>query len=305
MAYFDLKVGYSCNNDCVHCVIAGKRSISDLTTEKIKLIIRKRPKQDSIGFTGGEVTIREDFFDIVKYAKKRGHLVSLQTNGTRFADWSFAKEASKHIDGILIAIHSACSEIHDKVVQNSGMHAKTIQGFKNIVKLNIPHRSQTVISKINADYLEETFDYIQSISAGTRMSLTYPHPNGNAYSKSVVPRYSDIRTCIQRVLKKYASLLTIEAIPICYLYPYQDQVVNVDEELINHISIKGFDSSLGPDLIEDYSARLMKEKRKGQRCRNCIFDSRCPGVWKEYVEFYGDNFDLFPVLAGKKKVVNF
>ena len=37
----DLKVGFSCNNNCIHCVISDKFSERDLTLQEIKIIIDK------------------------------------------------------------------------------------------------------------------------------------------------------------------------------------------------------------------------------------------------------------------------
>ena len=64
---YDLKVGYSCNNRCKHCVIAGNKvhkiecnESIDLSFEEIKSLIEEncRDNVNRIVLTGGEVTIR-------------------------------------------------------------------------------------------------------------------------------------------------------------------------------------------------------------------------------------------------------
>lgn len=309
MAYFDLKVGFTCNNNCVHCVITDKKSTKDLTTDEIKNIISSRPIEDIIGFTGGEPTIRKDFIELAKFAKEKGHEVYLQTNGTKFSNEIFAKEASRYIDHILIAIHSCNRDVHDKIVQSSGMWDKTINGFKNIIKYNINYSTQTVISKLNISNILETYDMIQEMSPNCKMNFTFPHPNGNAYRnyKTVVPKYSEIKIHIQEVLEKYAHLISVEAIPFCYLYPYQDKVYhNFDEDLLKgELNRGGIDASNTnveffdrEGVTEDYFSSMLSDKIKGFKCKDCIFDDRCPGVWKEYLEFYRDEFDLFPITKG-------
>lgn len=300
MVYFDLKVGFSCNNNCIHCVVAGKRKTRDFSTQEIKSIIKNRPKEDCIGFTGGEPTIRKDFIELARYAKKRGHRVALQTNGTLFSDYGFAKEAGKYMDDVLIAIHSHKKSIHDKIVQRRGMYEKTVKGLKNIVELRIPHKTQTVISKLNVGHLKETYDFIQSVSPGCRMQMTFPHPMGNAYynKEKVVPRYSEIRKYIYKALKKYADILNTEAIPICHLYPYHNIVENIDEKIARHLKEeekRGVDFSRTEKNIENYLSLMFSDKRKRSECNQCIFNIRCAGVWKEYMEFYKDNPDLFPI----------
>ncbi|MFW6311139.1 MAG: hypothetical protein ACOC1K_02775, partial [Nanoarchaeota archaeon] len=213
---------------------------------------------------------------------------------------------------VLIAIHSHIPEIHNKIVDcptKLNMYERTTEGFKNLIKYDFDVVTQTVISNYNIKDLPETYDFIQDIAPGIYMNLTYPHPNGNAFhnAKDILPRYSDIKEYIHKILEKYAPLINTEAIPMCYLYPYQDKVnYNVDEELMKptHRPRSGLDPANAVETntffdetgrIEDYGNADLSEKRKGPLCRQCIFNSRCPGVWKEYVEFFKDRFDLFPI----------
>ncbi len=304
MTYFDIKVGYTCNNDCIHCVVAHARDREDMTTDQVKSIINERKEREYILFTGGEATIRNDFIDLIRHAKERGHNVALQTNGTRFSDLNFAREAGRYIDNLLIAIHSHDEEVHDEIVRVGGMYDKTIRGFKNIVKMGIRHKTQTVISRLNAKNLKETYSFIQDISPGCKMNLTFPHPMGNAYinKEKVVPKYSEIKRYLNRAMQAYSGLLVTEAIPICYLYPYHNAVENSDERMLKRKTFlinerrKGLNPLNNKDIIDDYSSLMLKEKRKGPDCIDCFFNDICVGVWKEYMEFYSDDLDLTPFI---------
>ena len=303
MKYFDLKVGFTCNNNCIHCVIAEKKETKDLSTQEIKKIIDTVPVETIIGFTGGEPTIRRDFIELATYAKDKGHNVALQTNGTRFADWDFASEACRVVDHVLIAIHSHIPEVHNSIVRSYGMYDDTIEGFKNITKLKMMCTTQTVLSKLNTETLLETYDFIQSINPGIKMNMTYPHANGNALTNSAVvcQRYSDIKDVLQACLKKYSSLLNTEAIPQCYLYPYQDDVTNFDLDLFKDEKSgidpanKGVKYFNDDGRIENYAISQLSERRKGPKCNECMFNEQCVGVWKEYAMLFKNNFDLFPI----------
>ena len=70
MLTYDLKVGYSCNNRCKHCVIedskdklVSQNTTVDLSTDEclkqIEFAFEKGAQY--IVLTGGEVTIRKDF----------------------------------------------------------------------------------------------------------------------------------------------------------------------------------------------------------------------------------------------------
>jgi len=308
MNYFDLKVGFSCNNDCIHCVVTDKRDTKDSSTEEIKAIIDNIPKDTIVGFTGGEPTIRKDFIELLKYCKEKGHKTALQTNGVKFENYEFAYEVSLYLDSVLIAIHSHDQRIHDSIVGGVGMFNSTIKGFKNIIKIGIDCNTQTVMSSLNIGQLLKTYDFIQSIAPGMRMNLTYPHLNGSAWENrySVSLRYSDIKDIIQSILQKYHFLLNVEAIPKCYLYPYQDSIYNFDSLLLDKNSGEKR-SGMDPanrnteffnekGIIEDYSVSQLAERIKGPRCEECIFNDSCAGVWKEYAEMYKNSFDLYPVV---------
>lgn len=310
--FFDLKAGFSCNNDCIHCVVTDKRETKDLSTEEIKNLIDDISIDTTIGFTGGEPTIRKDFIEILKYAKEKGHTTALQTNGTMFESEEFTNEVVKYLDSVLIAIHSHIPEIHNEIVadKTNKMYDKTIQGFKNLAKNKnkIFIRTQTVISKLNIKHLKETYDFIQGIMPNVPMNLTFPHPNGGAWinRELVVPRYSEIKPYLQDILSKWAHLIQTEAIPMCYLYPYQDKVEwNVDEKLItDFLNTEGMDPSQKSNesrlfdekgITKDYQTCMLKEKAKGPKCSECIFNNRCPGVWVEYMYMYAKKLDLFPI----------
>jgi MoaA/NifB/PqqE/SkfB family radical SAM enzyme len=139
--------------------------------------------------------------------------------------------------------------------------------------------------------------------------MTYPHPNGAAWHNRdiVVPRYTEIKDVIQSVLAKYHKFLATEAIPLCYLYPYQDKVFNFDSMLIDPDKRPGIDpanKNLGffdeEGFTDDYSVSQLGDKRKGPRCKDCVFNDTCVGVWKEYVQVHKDKFDLFPITEIKE-----
>lgn len=297
---FDLKVGFSCNNNCVHCVITDKSPYGDLSTEEIMSLIKNdvRPGEDII-LTGGEPTIRKDFLDIIKFIKENtnGKLI-LQTNGRKFQNIEFAKKTLEYVDVFLIAIHSNNSLDHDKITEEKGSHRQTVEGAFNIVNNKSERHSiisQTVISKYNYKNLLGTFDLIHELGI-REMYMTFPHPMGNSWSNfdEVVPQYIEIKDEIHSCLAKYGKIMSTEAIPMCYVHPYVD-ITRFAYERENDIANRGFDASNENGVVEDYGELLYGEFRKVPECKECIYDNRCVGVWKEYYEKYKDKMDLVPI----------
>lgn len=308
---FDLKIGFKCNNNCKHCVVADKRPCGELTLEEIMSIIDRIPQNiGAVVVTGGEPTISPYFVKILTKLKEKKFYVILQSNGTGFEDESLVEKTYKLIDNAHIAIHSSNAEVHDLIVGTSGMWEKTIKGFKNLLKKKeLFVTTQTVLSKYNIETLYETYEFIQELHPGSMMSMTYPHLMGNAYSlrEDVAFRYIDYKDIIQKCLKKFGSHLNTEAIPYCHLFPYENKVRFVTEERILDfyrnqggygVTRLGVDFSDGFES-KDYNYLDTISRVKAPRCKECIFQDGCLGVWKEYIELFKNNLDLFPITKEK------
>lgn len=74
----------SCNMRCKHCYMyAGTALGSELSTAEIKKLLYDFAKHHGVKLTitGGEATLRNDFEQIVKYAKSLGLVITVLTNG--------------------------------------------------------------------------------------------------------------------------------------------------------------------------------------------------------------------------------
>lgn len=296
----DLKIGFRCNNNCIHCVVANKRSTKDLEINLIKDLI-KNSQEPEIVFTGGEPSLYSYLPDLLKYASEEGHICWIQTNGTGFADRELAERCAPYIFNAHVAIHSYRPEVHNSIVQDKTgtMWEKTIQGFRNLKELGVPcMTTQTVVTRLNMETVYDTFRWIQEQWPGTHMSFTYPHMMGNALKNAheVCFKYSEYKEEMHRIFRDFHELLFIESVPFCYQHPYVDQLKSAEKDLLsNFCSNKiGYDFSGGSHL-KNYRDLDLRERRKAIRCLECIYFKECPGVWKEYIDLNYDILDLFPI----------
>lgn len=290
--FLDLKMGFMCNNACIHCFIS-KRGESFLSTNQIKSIINTTSKS-GILFTGGEPTIRPDIIQIVKYTQSLGKKVFMQSNGRMFADPVFTKTISPYLDTVIIAFHDSNPSVFDKISAIKGSFEETYNGMHNLLENNVYMLTQTVITKLNYTNLLSTFDFIQNIGSIDKMTLTFPHPVGRAYSTNVVPTYTEIEPYLKPVLEKYSKQLFTHYIPLCYLYPYQDDIFVIDRNEVGNREELGVDYVSGQWKEIDYGNQL-HAKIKSESCKTCIFNSQCPGIWREYGELYNFNIDVKPI----------
>lgn len=111
-----------CNESCKHCYMyAGKAMDNELTTTEITRILQEFSDFGGqvVTFTGGEATIRKDFFDIAAFAKMLGLKVCLLTNGL-LLNQEYAKKLSGCIDEVQISIDGYDRESYTAVRQVDG-----------------------------------------------------------------------------------------------------------------------------------------------------------------------------------------
>ncbi len=97
-----MEVTQRCNNQCLHCynnLSAGdpKARDEELSFAEYRQIIDELVDAGCLWllFTGGEIFIRKDFFDIYTYARQKGLLITLFTNGTLITS-DIADELAQH-----------------------------------------------------------------------------------------------------------------------------------------------------------------------------------------------------------------
>jgi len=121
-----------CNFNCVHCYLHDHHVSQELSYERIIQIIDLLYEKGVLflTFTGGEIFTRSDFLDIYLYAKKKGFIVELYTNGaliTEAAISMFAKYPPLLVD---ISLYGACEETYEHVTGVSGAFEKVLSNIK-------------------------------------------------------------------------------------------------------------------------------------------------------------------------------
>ena len=296
-SFFTVRTGFSCNVRCIHCFTENKKVADDHSTEELKEIIDAAPTNTTvIVVTGGEPTVRSDLVEILSYIKDKGYINSIQTNGIKLGDSKYFDSVIPYIDSVFIPVHSNDSKIHDEITQAPGSWGKTVKGIENCLRTSGPLVvTNTVINQLNYKTLLSTFDFLQSINPGGSMTLTFPHPVGAAHSTKIVPWLPDVKEHVLSTVKKYAYLMSTHYIPKCYLYPYQNILINVDD------SDDGSVSKPGIDYIEtgwqqvDYGDFKQSFRVKSINCIKCRFDKECLGMWREYGELYPNDLGLTPI----------
>lgn len=303
--YTDIKVGYSCNNSCIHCVIApikanlmnGDEGI-DSSTNTVKTHIDEAFNRgsDAIVLTGGEITIRKDFHELVHHAISKGLKVTIQTNARKLANpkmLSFLNDAPRI--QFIVAIHGPTAEIHDRVTRVPNSFKQTVQAIDNLTQYeNADVCGKLVISNLNRSHLKETVVFLAGHGIN-RSVVAFPHAKDfpEEVFKKVIPAYRDIQKPLLEALdyaRDNGLKLRFETIPYCILRGRSEYwKYSLDANyIVNGPDVPGFIQATDDDELKDWEKLRKQIKTKGEQCNLCVMDKICEGPWTEYVDYFGD-----------------
>lgn len=142
----------NCNERCKHCYISSFEH-KGLSTDELKGVIFQFRKLGglNLSFTGGEIFLRPDLFELIKYARSLYLRVFLLTNGT-LIDEDVAKRLKElNVAELSISLYSMDEAIHDEVTGVKNSLKRTLRGISFASKYNIPIVIKTPIMTINKD----------------------------------------------------------------------------------------------------------------------------------------------------------
>lgn len=128
-----------CNFNCVHCYLHDHHERKELSYEEVINIIDILYDKGVLflTFTGGDVFTRNDFKDIYLYAKKKGFIVEIYTNGALINDEIleiFDKYPPLLVD---ISLYGSCEETYKKVTGISGAFEKVLFNIESMLERDL------------------------------------------------------------------------------------------------------------------------------------------------------------------------
>jgi len=126
----------ACNLRCKHCYQrAGKMSKDELSLDERLSIVDQLAENDvvAIAFSGGEALLRDDFWEVARYASSKGLYLSLATNGTLLTKDVVRRLTDVGVEYFEISLDSVDPAKHDAFRGVTGAWERTVAGIKNVV----------------------------------------------------------------------------------------------------------------------------------------------------------------------------
>jgi len=151
-----IEVTRRCPLECLHCY--NNLPVGDLVAKR-----REMTKEEHFGvldelvemgcfwilYTGGEIFARKDFLEIYTYAKKKGFLITLFTNGTIISEQiaDYLKEWPPF--AIEITLYGRTRETYEALTMVRGSYDRCLRGIKLLKERGLPLKLKTVATSIN------------------------------------------------------------------------------------------------------------------------------------------------------------
>ncbi len=292
-----IMTGFSCNNNCIMCTTKPKeKDYKDRDTKEILGDLEKGIRQGfrEVEFTGGDPTIRTDILDLIKYAKDLGYKeIAISTNGRMLSYNQFAEKLIKQgLNRINFSLYGHNAKVHDAVTRTPKSFGQTVQGIKNVQKFSeVTIVINTVVSQLNYQYLAEIANFLFSLKINSFNVLDLiPDGYGKDFYKTLAVKMNTLSSALNNLettLDKF-NMVTFFDFPLCL---FKAKVRNnLHTIFITAEGRSGITKQIGykPERIEKRK-QIYGDiyKKRIEICKNCKFYKKCGGVWKDYLNLYG------------------
>lgn len=172
---FELTFG--CNLHCKHCYTDCYNKPAylkkELTTKEVKFILNKVYEAGAIWvcLTGGDPLTRGDFLDIYSYAKGKGFIISIFTNG-----YSMTEEIARYFKKrppfvIEMTLNAVTEDLYEKISQVKGSFNKAMKGINLMLKEELPLKIKSEITKDNLGEVPRIKKFIKGLGLKFRPSV--------------------------------------------------------------------------------------------------------------------------------------
>jgi radical SAM protein with 4Fe4S-binding SPASM domain len=151
-----IEVTRRCPLECLHCY--NNLPMGDLEARRRELSkeehFRALDELVEMGcfwilYTGGEIFARKDFLEIYTYAKQKGFLITLFTNGTLINEQIADYLTEWPPFAIEITLYGRTRETYEALTAIPGSYDRALRGIRLLKERNLPLKLKTVATSIN------------------------------------------------------------------------------------------------------------------------------------------------------------
>ena len=302
---------YRCNERCVHCYLDHK-DYGEMTTHEVKGVLDQLAEAGALflTFSGGEIFLRKDLFELIAYGRALHFDIGLKTNALLIDAGTARRLRELGAHKIQVSLYSAEPEIHDAITKVPGSLDRSLRAIRVLlaeglrVKLACPLMKQNLTAFRGVQKLAEDLGvpYVFDLTITPKMdsdeTVLALRSSATDLLNVLQDRHLNSRVCASEQAPAEIEFVTGSATPSgiesgtfddipcsaghnsCYISPYGD--------LSPCVQMPKAAGNLRKQKFEEiwYGSREMNRVRAAREsqlplCAGCSirqFCERCPGL---------------------------
>ncbi len=235
-------VDFHCHSACRFCIAAeGINHFKGVPFEAFRKAVDDNTRERRyrrVTFTGGEVSLEDKLFDYVEYAKRSNSFehIRLQTNGRPMAKDAFARKlVGAGIDEFFVSLHGPNAEIQDDIAQRKGSFDETMRGLKNLQELGVCLMTNTVLTTLNVDHLEDIVVRVREFAPKVMEWWNYLPMEDYADERNLLVPMERLAPALRKALGRARSFgfnVAVKYVPQCLLGEHGDAMDNAQSDVV-------------------------------------------------------------------------
>ena len=163
-----IEVTRRCPLDCLHCynnlsMADHEARCRELSAEEHFRLLDDLAELGCLWllYTGGEIFARKDFLEIYTYAKQKGFLITLFTNGTLITEKVADYLQSWPPFAIEITLYGRTKETYEALTGIEGSYERCLRGVALLRERGLPLKLKTVPTTINKHEIASMKDFVE------------------------------------------------------------------------------------------------------------------------------------------------
>ncbi len=294
-----IDVTYRCNERCVHCYL-DHEDHGEMTTAEIKHLLDEMAEAGVfiLTFSGGEIFVRKDFFELLEYARQLTFCVKLKTNAILIREQEAARLRDLAIESIQISIYSHRPEVHDAITLVAGSLKRSVDAIRFLKAQGL----KVVIANVLMTSNMQDYQGVRALAAELGVECTLdptvtPMMDGNRSTLQLGVDQKALRQVFRDesligdadefcAIPAKADEDTLDSIPCsaghsaCYVSPYGDVFPCVQFPLpTGNVRHQRFiDIWRHSDRMNEVRSIRLKDLTTCTSCTHVSNCTRCPGL---------------------------